>query len=131
MCCDNVKPWFNGLDGTGRARRKPRAGAGEEPAVRVPEARSRSPKSPQWGAERRASGDPDARAARRWTSRALLGAPLPHVCEGGRTEGAPRAFQKTGAAERWLNGSTGCLKIESVLRCASNIILPETERDKR
>jgi len=47
-------------------------------------------------------------------AKAPVGAPLPHVCEG-KTEGAPRAFQKTGAAERWLNCSAGCLKIESVL----------------
>ena len=31
-------PPFNGLDGTGRAERKLRARAGEEPVVRVPEA---------------------------------------------------------------------------------------------
>ena len=30
------------------------------------------------------------------------GAPLPHVGEG-RNEGPPRALQRTGAAERWLN----------------------------
>ena len=34
---------------------------------------------------------------------APLGAPLPHVCEGNGNEGAPRALQTTGAAERWLN----------------------------
>src|SRR3569833_3657190 len=35
---------FSGLDGTGRAGRKPRARAGEEPAVRVPEATVPEPK---------------------------------------------------------------------------------------
>jgi hypothetical protein len=35
---------FNGLNGAGRAGRKPRARAGEEPAVRVPEATVPKPK---------------------------------------------------------------------------------------
>ena len=74
----------------------------EEAAVRSLVARPRGAKSPQWSAERRASGDPDARAARRDLIRALLGAPLPRVCEGRWNEGAPRALQTTGAAERWL-----------------------------
>jgi hypothetical protein len=47
-------PPFSGLDGAGRAGRKPRARAGEEPAVRVPEATVRGPKSPRWSAGRRA-----------------------------------------------------------------------------
>ena len=37
-------PPFNGLDGTGRAGRKLRARAGEEPAVQVPEATVPEPK---------------------------------------------------------------------------------------
>ena len=48
----------------------------------------------------RRSGRPRRKA---WTLRALLGAPLPHVGEGNGNEGAPRALQTTGAAERWLN----------------------------
>src|SRR3569833_4352913 len=48
-------PPFNGLDGTGRAGRKLRARAGEEPAVRVPEATvPRNQKEPRWSAGRRA-----------------------------------------------------------------------------
>jgi len=56
----------------------------------------------------RRSGAPRGGAAvrnGRGAARQPFGAPLPHICEG-RNEGAPRAFQKTGAEERWLIRST-------------------------
>ena len=69
--------------------------------------RSRSPKSPRWSAERRARFRKARGAARRRLMVAPLGAPSPRACsEEDGNEGAPRAFQKTGAAERWLIRST-------------------------
>ena len=94
---------LRGLDAAGRARRKPRARAGEEPAVRVRGSTVPSPKSPRWSAERRASGDfRTPRRRKAWTeSGAPLGAPPPRAFRGEGNEGAPRAL-KTGAAECWL-----------------------------
>ena len=79
-----VRPNYVGLPsmavrGTDERGRKPPGSGAEEAAVGSLVARPRGAKSPRWSAERRASGDPDARAARRDLLRALLGAPLPHV----------------------------------------------------
>src|SRR3954454_19269350 len=83
-----VRPHYGGppkagLDGTGRAGRKLRARVGEEPAVRVPEVRSRGHKTPRWSAERRA---PRAQRARRRKALAYevapVGAPPPHLSRG-------------------------------------------------
>jgi hypothetical protein len=85
-----------GLDGAGRRRRKPPDKAGEESAVRVPEARSRRPKSPlkkrAHGASLCAYGAPQGVAPltlgaprrspqgrRRGTVGAPRGAPLPRA----------------------------------------------------
>ena len=82
-------PPFNGLDGTGRAGRKPRARACEEQAVRVPEATVPRPKIA--AVERREA--PCAKGARAaWRrfrdSASRRSAPSP---SGARTEGAPGA----------------------------------------
>jgi hypothetical protein len=109
-----------GLDGTGRAGRKLRDRAGGEPAVRVPEVRSRSPKSPRWSAARRCAlrkgrgrrpatahsvsyggfRSAEARSAeaeRRRLKRQRLAALRP-LTSGARTEGAPGALKHSRAA---------------------------------
>ena len=86
---------FSGLDVAGRARRKPRAGAGEESAVQVAEATA--PGCKVAAAERREASAraQRVRAARRDGKKvAPCGAPLPYMREGKGNEGAPRAFSK-------------------------------------
>ena len=97
-----VRPNYVGLptpgldEGRTNGAKAPGSG-GRRVRCPTPEARPRGAKSPQWSAERRASGDPDARAARRgFEGKALLGAPLPYMREGKGNEGAPRAFQQQG-----------------------------------
>jgi hypothetical protein len=86
-----------GLDGTGRAGRKLRDRAGGEPPVRVPEVRSRSPKSPRWSAARRcALRKGRGRRKASVIETAPRGAPPPHF--GARTEGAPGALKHSRAA---------------------------------
>ncbi len=94
------------LDGTGRAGRKPRDRAGEEFAVRVPEARSRRPKSRD-GALSGARpairapaprGADDKGAARRSVPSGLLRGSDTGPAKAGRNEGAPAPFKKWG---RW------------------------------
>jgi hypothetical protein len=116
-----------GLDGTGRAGRKPRARGGEEPSVPVPEARSRSPKSPRWSAERRAPVRNGRGAARRPVC-APVGAPLPSPSGEAGMKARPAPLQ--GAAERWLNRSTGCLKLEAeILARRRRDVRPRTGRE--
>jgi hypothetical protein len=88
-----VRPHYGGLpafglDGTGRTGRKPWDQAGEESAVRVPEVRPRGAKSPQWSAERRASGDPDA-------------PPQGVDYKGAARRSAPSAFGRGQGLARW------------------------------
>jgi hypothetical protein len=83
-----------GLDGAGRTGRKPRDRAGEESAVRVPEARSRGPKSPRWSAGWRALRDRSAAPQGARLMVALLGAPSPRALPPGEVSPAPAGRMK-------------------------------------
>ena len=114
---------LQGLDGTGRAGRKPRDRAGEEPAVRVPEARSRGPKSPRWSA----GGARPAQRARApqgvGLETAPFGAPPPHL-SGARTEGAPGASKQSRARDsRVLKSPRAARTVSGTAACENRIAI--------
>jgi hypothetical protein len=91
------------LDGAGRRRRKPLDRAGEESAVRVPEARSRGQKS-RGGAP--GGVRPHAEGAPRLPRRGIVKAPsrrsAPLIFGEQKRDDGPPAPPTTGPAERWL-----------------------------